>query len=70
VLALAAGTEIGEAYEAATRTARGLGIFGSPTYAVAGELFWATIVSKMQLRGTSTEACGDSRRLTQAARSV
>jgi 2-hydroxychromene-2-carboxylate isomerase len=40
VIALAATPEIGAAYEAATDTARKLGIFGSPTFAVDRELFW------------------------------
>jgi 2-hydroxychromene-2-carboxylate isomerase len=40
VVALAAGSEVTEAYEAATDEARRLGIFGSPTFAVGGELFW------------------------------
>jgi 2-hydroxychromene-2-carboxylate isomerase len=38
--ALAATPEIAAAYEAATDTARKLGIFGSPTFAVDRELFW------------------------------
>jgi 2-hydroxychromene-2-carboxylate isomerase len=40
VLARTAGAEIGDAYEAATDAARALGIFGSPTFVVGGELFW------------------------------
>ena len=36
----AATPEIGVAYEAATSTARDLGIFGSPTFQVGRELFW------------------------------
>ncbi|MGC2411161.1 MAG: 2-hydroxychromene-2-carboxylate isomerase [Stellaceae bacterium] len=40
VTALAATPEIAAAYEAATDTARKLGIFGSPTFAVDRELFW------------------------------
>lgn len=40
VLARAADNDIGEAYRAATEVARAVGIFGSPTFAVAGELFW------------------------------
>lgn len=31
---------IGQAYEAATDEARKLGVFGSPTFAVRGEVFW------------------------------
>lgn len=31
---------IGQVYEAATNEARKLGVFGSPTFAVNGELFW------------------------------
>jgi 2-hydroxychromene-2-carboxylate isomerase len=31
---------IGQMYEAATNEARKLGVFGSPTFAVGGELFW------------------------------
>jgi 2-hydroxychromene-2-carboxylate isomerase len=40
VVSLAAGEEIGDAYEAATAEARALGVFGSPTFAVGNELFW------------------------------
>ena len=40
VLALSGGREIGAAYEAAIAEARSLGIFGSPTFVVDGELFW------------------------------
>ena len=40
VLPRAASTEIGAAYDAATAEARTLGIFGSPTFVVDGELFW------------------------------
>jgi 2-hydroxychromene-2-carboxylate isomerase len=40
VIASAATPEIEGAYEAATGAARDLGIFGSPTFAVARELFW------------------------------
>ena len=40
VVGLAAGSEVTEAYEAATDEAQRLGIFGSPTFAVGGELFW------------------------------
>lgn len=40
VAALAAGAEIGRAYDAATAEARGLNIFGSPSFAVGGEIFW------------------------------
>jgi 2-hydroxychromene-2-carboxylate isomerase len=40
VTALGATPEIAAAYEAATDTARKLGIFGSPTFAVDRELFW------------------------------
>ena len=36
----AATPEIGASYEAATSTARDLGIFGSPTFQVGRELFW------------------------------
>jgi len=39
VLTQAASAEVGEAYEAATNEARGLGVFGSPTFAVEGERF-------------------------------
>jgi len=36
-----AGTvDIGARYDAATAEAKKLGVFGSPTFAVAGELFW------------------------------
>ena len=34
------GDDVTETYEAATDEARKLGVFGSPTFAVAGELFW------------------------------
>jgi 2-hydroxychromene-2-carboxylate isomerase len=40
VIPLAAGTEVGDAYERATDEARALGIFGAPTFAVGRELFW------------------------------
>lgn len=41
VLETAATTEVGDAYEAATATARILGIFGSPSFVVGDdELFW------------------------------
>jgi 2-hydroxychromene-2-carboxylate isomerase len=40
VLSEAASAAIGEAYEAATAAARGLGIFGSPSFAVGREIFW------------------------------
>jgi 2-hydroxychromene-2-carboxylate isomerase len=40
VLALAASDEIGRAYDAATAEAKGLGIFGAPTFATHGEIFW------------------------------
>jgi 2-hydroxychromene-2-carboxylate isomerase len=36
----AGGDDVVESYEAATAEARRLGIFGSPTFAVTGELFW------------------------------
>lgn len=39
-IAAAASAETGDAYEAATGEARRLGIFGSPTFVVNGELFW------------------------------
>ena len=34
------GPEVGARYEKATAEAKALGIFGSPTFAVGGELFW------------------------------
>jgi hypothetical protein len=40
VLALANTAEIKDALTAETATARDLGIFGSPTFAVGRELFW------------------------------
>jgi 2-hydroxychromene-2-carboxylate isomerase len=40
VLNVAAGQEVAQAYEHATDEARRLQIFGSPTFAVDGELFW------------------------------
>lgn len=40
VVTRAAGAEIGTVYERATAEARALGIFGSPTFVVDGELFW------------------------------
>ncbi len=40
VLTLAQSSEIERAYQAATDEARALGIFGAPTFAVNGELFW------------------------------
>jgi 2-hydroxychromene-2-carboxylate isomerase len=36
----AGGDDVVELYEAATDEAKALGIFGSPTFAVGGELFW------------------------------
>ncbi|MFI4998472.1 MAG: 2-hydroxychromene-2-carboxylate isomerase [Reyranellales bacterium] len=36
----AGGDDVIEIYEAATDEARGLGIFGSPTFAVGREIFW------------------------------
>jgi len=36
----AGGDDIAERYDAATQEAKQLGIFGSPTFAVQGELFW------------------------------
>jgi 2-hydroxychromene-2-carboxylate isomerase len=40
VVPLAEAERIGQVYTAATDEARRLGLFGSPTFAVAGELFW------------------------------
>jgi 2-hydroxychromene-2-carboxylate isomerase len=40
VIARADTPEVREKYEAETNVARGLGIFGSPTFAVDGEIFW------------------------------
>ena len=40
VLKMAAGEEVSREYEKATEEARRLGIFGSPTFVVDGELFW------------------------------
>jgi 2-hydroxychromene-2-carboxylate isomerase len=40
VLARAAAAETSERLAAETEAARGLGIFGSPTFAVGGEIFW------------------------------
>jgi 2-hydroxychromene-2-carboxylate isomerase len=40
VLALARRNEIAQLIESETRIARERGIFGSPTFVVAGELFW------------------------------
>ena len=40
VLVLAEAEETSRAYEAATAEAKRLGIFGSPTFVVDGELFW------------------------------
>ena len=40
VLQIAGSDEITNAYEAATAEARDLGIFGVPTFATGGELFW------------------------------
>jgi len=40
VVARAAGDDVVETYEDNTHQARRLGIFGSPTFAVGGELFW------------------------------
>jgi 2-hydroxychromene-2-carboxylate isomerase len=39
-VARAAGDDVAQRYEAATAEARKLGVFGSPTFAVDGELFW------------------------------
>ena len=40
VLALAAGDEVIQALQGETAEARALGIFGSPLFATAGEIFW------------------------------
>jgi len=40
ILSLAQSDEIGRAYDAATTRARELGIFGSPSFATRGQLFW------------------------------
>ena len=40
VLALARSDETGRAYDAATAEAKGLGIFGAPTFVTRGEIFW------------------------------
>ena len=40
VLALAQSDEIGHAYDEATAEAKNLGIFGAPTFATRGEIFW------------------------------
>jgi 2-hydroxychromene-2-carboxylate isomerase len=40
VVTRAAGDDVVESYEDNTNQARRLGIFGSPTFAVGGELFW------------------------------
>jgi 2-hydroxychromene-2-carboxylate isomerase len=40
VIALAQSDEIGHAYDAATAEAKGLGIFGAPSFVTCGELFW------------------------------
>jgi 2-hydroxychromene-2-carboxylate isomerase len=36
----AGGDDVAELYDAATQEAKKLGVFGSPTFAVRGELFW------------------------------
>ena len=40
VVALAQSEETARAYEAATAEAKGLGIFGAPTFVTRGEIFW------------------------------
>ncbi len=40
VVELAQSAATAEAFEAATGEARRLGIFGAPTFAVGGEIFW------------------------------
>jgi 2-hydroxychromene-2-carboxylate isomerase len=40
VLKIAASEEVSREYDKATEEARRLGIFGSPTFVVDGELFW------------------------------
>ncbi|MBX9824693.1 MAG: DsbA family protein [Xanthobacteraceae bacterium] len=40
VLTLAQSDETGRAYEAATAEAKGLGIFGAPSFVTRGEIFW------------------------------
>jgi 2-hydroxychromene-2-carboxylate isomerase len=40
VLKLAQSDEVGRAYDAATDEAKSLGIFGAPTFATRGEIFW------------------------------
>ena len=39
-IAAAEGDAVGRAYEAATEEARGLDVFGSPSFVTGGELFW------------------------------
>ena len=40
VIAFAQSDAIGRAYDAATAEAKGLGIFGAPTFVTGGEAFW------------------------------
>jgi 2-hydroxychromene-2-carboxylate isomerase len=40
VLATADSPEIRDRFDAETRLARGMGIFGSPTFVVGDEIFW------------------------------
>ena len=40
VLALAGAPEVEAAYRAATEEAKAIGVFGSPTFVVGGEVFW------------------------------
>lgn len=40
VIEMSASVPIGRAYDAATAEARDLGVFGSPSFVVAGEVFW------------------------------
>ena len=63
----AGGEDVTKIYEAATSEARRLGVFGSPTFAVDGELFWGddrlddavTWLKKGSLSGSLGEAAPD-----------
>jgi 2-hydroxychromene-2-carboxylate isomerase len=53
VLALATSDETDESYRKATEEAKALGVFGSPTFVVGSEVFWATTASTMRFAGAS-----------------
>lgn len=63
-LARARSEEVAAALAADTDRAMAAGIFGSPSFMVGGELFWATTGSRTRWRGTGTAASTKPRRRT------